>query len=102
MTALFYGNALTSMKNFYLYRLVDKSEISGTGIVAEGVVFSNKKCALTWLSAFPSVTIFDDIEALRAVHGHEGLTQIVFEEDVMQPVRTDLDCGQQPQLLAHR
>ena len=38
------------MHMFYLNRLIDKSGVSGTGVVAEGVVFTNGKCVLTWLS----------------------------------------------------
>jgi hypothetical protein len=72
------------MQMFYLNRRVDKSGVSGTGIVAEGVVFTNGKCALTWLSEHPSVTIYDCIEEVEKIHGHDGLTRIVFAEDLQE------------------
>jgi hypothetical protein len=67
---------------FYLNRLIDKSQVSGTGIVAEGVVFSNGKCVMTWLSEHPSVTIYDSIDEVDKIHGHDGLTQILFADEV--------------------
>lgn len=62
------------MKLFQLKRLEDESGVSGTGIVAEGVQFSNGKCSLSWLTKFTSVTVYDDIESLVAIHGHNGKT----------------------------
>jgi len=38
------------MKKFWLKRIEDFSGISGTGIVAEGVIFSNGKAILSWLT----------------------------------------------------
>jgi hypothetical protein len=70
------------MQAFYLNRLVDKSQVSGTGFVAEGVVFSNGKCVLTWLSEHPSVAVYDSLEEVEKIHGHDGLTRIVFADDL--------------------
>ncbi len=64
------------MKLFYLNRKEDISGISGTGIVAEGVQFSNGKCVVAWLTDYKSVAIYDNIEDLQAVHCHEGKTII--------------------------
>lgn len=41
-------------KLFYLHRVEDDSGISGTGRIAQGVIFDNGKVALTWLSDTPS------------------------------------------------
>jgi hypothetical protein len=68
------------MKKFCLKREVDETGVSGTGRVAEGVVFSNGWCAMTWLTANTSVAFYPDIETLEAIHGHHGYTKIVYED----------------------
>lgn len=67
-----------AMKTFYLNRKVDKSGISGTGLVAEGVEFSNGKCVLCWMTKNSSLGVYDSIEILMAVHGHNGDTELVW------------------------
>tara|TARA_Y100000593_G_scaffold95104_1_gene199763 strand:+ start:18949 stop:19272 length:324 start_codon:yes stop_codon:yes gene_type:complete len=69
------------MKIFYLKREEDESGISGTGRVAQGFVFDNGKVAVTWLSEHPSVTIYDNIGEVHAIHSHGGKTAIEFEPD---------------------
>ena len=69
------------MKMFYLVRKEDESGVSGTGRVAQGFVFDNGKVAVTWLSEHPSTTIYDSIGEVRAIHGHEGKTEVVFDPD---------------------
>ena len=56
------------MKVFYFKRLEDESGISWTGRVAQGFIFDNGKVALTWLSEHPSVTIYDNIGEVHAIH----------------------------------
>ena len=66
---------------FYLKRAEDESGVSGTGRVAQGFVFDNGKVAVTWLSEHPSVTVYDNIGEVTAIHGHGGKTEIVMEPD---------------------
>lgn len=68
------------MRKFYLSRVEDKSGVSGVGIVAEGVQFENGKCVLSWLTAHTSIAIYDNIEELEAIHGHNGKTVVVWTE----------------------
>jgi hypothetical protein len=71
------------MKTFALMRDKDVSGISGTGLVAEGVVFANGKVVIAWCSLetkVASVTIYGSIEEAELVHGHGGATRIVFNE----------------------
>ena len=68
-------------KNFFLKRTEDESGVSGTGRIAQGIVFDNGKVALTWLSDHPSVTIYDNLGEVRAIHGHEGKTEVIMEPD---------------------
>lgn len=67
------------MRLFYLQRNEDFSGVSGTGRVAEGVEFSNGRCALSWLTPTTSVAIYNTIEELEHIHGHEGRTQVVYD-----------------------
>jgi hypothetical protein len=63
---------------FQLVRDTDVTGVSGTGVVAEGVAFSDGTVALRWLSAWPTSVVFHDrgVEAVEAVHGHGGATRI--------------------------
>jgi hypothetical protein len=67
------------MKEFYLDRIHDESGISGTGRVAEGIIFSNGWCALHWLTDHTSVAFYTSIEEVEAIHGHNGKTQLSFK-----------------------
>jgi hypothetical protein len=69
------------VKIFYLNRTEDESGISGTGRVAQGFIFDNGKVCVTWLSEHPSVTVYDNIGEVRAIHGHQGKTEIIMEPD---------------------
>ena len=69
------------MKMFYLKRVEDESGVSGTGRIAQGFIFDNGKVALTWLSEHPSVTVYDSIGEVTAVHGHGGKTEVIMEPD---------------------
>lgn len=65
---------------FQLERSEDVSGVSGIGIVAEGVAFSDGSVALRWLSDWPTSVVFHDrgVESVKAVHGHDGRTRIVW------------------------
>lgn len=69
-----YGAKKTG-RRFILYRDEDVSGVSGTGIVAEGIVFAKGSAALTWYSASPSVNIYNTVEDVMTVHCHEGKTR---------------------------
>lgn len=67
-------------RRFELHRDQDQSGVSGTGVVAEGLLFSDGVAVLRWRSDWPTSVVFHDrgMEAVEAVHGHGGLTRIVF------------------------
>jgi len=65
------------MKLFELRRREDESGISGTGTVAQGVIFDNGWCALTWLTEHTSVAFYTSIAEVTAIHGHGGKTKVV-------------------------
>lgn len=61
---------------FWLVRKVDVTGISGTGRIAEGVVFSNGWVAMTWLTDTTSVVFYPNIDNVVKIHGHQGATII--------------------------
>lgn len=64
------------MRLFVLDRLEDETGISGTGIVAEGVLFSDGTCALRWRTETASTGVYASTEDVEAIHGHGGKTVI--------------------------
>lgn len=70
----------TKVKIFHLKRNEDESGVSGTGIVAEGVEFSNGMVAMTWLSPHRAINVYESIKTVEMLHGHEGKTQIIYQE----------------------
>lgn len=79
-------NPLTAsqVKTFKLVRNEDETGISGTGVVAEGVEFSNGMCAMTWLTSMHSVAVYPNVRQLEAIHGHNGRTLVVFDQPNLQ------------------
>jgi hypothetical protein len=69
--------ALGGAKLFALHRHEDETGVSGTGVIADGVVFPDGKVALRWRTATASTTFFDSVEDMLAVHGHSGKTEMV-------------------------
>jgi hypothetical protein len=66
----------STARRFVLNRREDFTGTSGTGIVAEGVCFSNGKVALHWLSHLGAVNIYDSMEVTTILHGHDGRTVV--------------------------
>jgi hypothetical protein len=64
------------LRTFVIDRLADATGTSGTGFVAEGVVFSDGTVALRWRTARTSTAIYASIDDLMEIHGHDGQTQI--------------------------
>lgn len=54
--------------------------MSGTGTVCEGVEFTDGIVVLKWIVGdYRSITFWNQgIEAVRAVHGHDGMTEVVW------------------------
>ena len=71
------------MRRFELHRTRDVSGVSGTGIVAEGIVFSTGTAVVHWISGrFQStVTWPDGVPAVEEIHGHGGATTIHWIDD---------------------
>lgn len=66
----------STMRRFVLHRDVDATGTSGTGVVAEGVEFSDGHVSLHWLTQYTSVAVYGNVRVLLAIHGHGGNTSI--------------------------
>lgn len=69
------------MKKFYFLRHIDVNGYSGTGVVAEGVIFDDGTGAFTWLTPMKTVTTFWDMADIDFMHGHGGKTDVIVEGD---------------------
>jgi len=70
------------MRRFVLERREDVTGTSGTGVVAEGVVFSNGHVAYSWISPLATVTTCQSVDVVERLHGHEGRATIRFLDEV--------------------
>lgn len=85
MLAIFAPVPLVSaMRRFNLVRDQDITGVSGTGIVAEGVVFSTGWVALTWLTAINSIVFYPSIDNVYHIRGHGGATRVVWLDEAPQ------------------
>lgn len=69
------------MRRFVLERSQDVSGVSGTGQVVEGIQFSDGVVAIRWMVELTSTAIYNSIDELVAIHGHDGATQLVWVDD---------------------
>ena len=81
------------MRIFRVVRTQDITGVSGTGEVAEGIVFSDGTTVVRWKelsedSEFyqrgvrATTVVFPNVEAVEALHGHNGATQIEYDHTV--------------------
>jgi hypothetical protein len=75
------GPPPTKMRRFVMDRDVDVSGMSGTGIVAEGVVFTDGTAVLRWLTEHTSTAIYPTVGELITIHGHGGTTRLHWVDD---------------------
>lgn len=50
--------------------------MSGTGHVAEGIEFWDGKCVIHWMTEVRSTGIYDSIDEVEHIHGHQGRTSV--------------------------
>ncbi len=61
-----------------LYRERDVSGVSGTGVVAVGVVWPSGQVTLEWQTHTPSSGLYPSLAGMKRIHGHGGATRVVF------------------------
>jgi len=83
-----------SPKRFVLYREEDATGVSGTGVVATGIVWPDGHAALRWkaddLDAASSTSVWSSVADLLRVHGHGGLSKLFYldgDGDPPEPAR---------------
>ena len=71
-----------SPKRFVLYRDEDATGVSGTGVVATGIVWPDGHAALRWKAddreAASSTSVWTSVADLMRVHGHGGLSKLFY------------------------
>ena len=74
-------------RTFKLVRTEDVSGVSGTGVVCEGALFSDGHAVIHWTgSPHPTTTPHPDgLDSVMYVHGHEGKTRLVWDDDQPPP-----------------
>jgi hypothetical protein len=71
-------SSTSQMRRFVLIRVEDLTGVSGTGEVAEGIVFSSGLAVIHWLREPYAMGVYQTLEDVMTVHGHEGRTQLQF------------------------
>lgn len=83
---------------FELHRTADVSGVSGTGHVADGVLFPDGNCVVRWRSAHRSTIVYDSIADVIAIHGHNGMTSVRFLTDgIVRGIERDIAAARQAQ-----
>ncbi|MGY0232787.1 hypothetical protein [Longispora urticae] len=69
-----------AFRRFFLHRKVDVSGVSGTGRVAEGVQFSDRRVVVQWLvpGQPKSTVLWGSVDEAMQIHGHNGATELVW------------------------
>jgi hypothetical protein len=62
------------IRTFYLDRPTDVTGVSGTGVVAHGVVFEDGTTVVRWLGEHRSTVVWPSLEDAVSIHGHHGTT----------------------------
>ncbi|MFB7596926.1 hypothetical protein [Streptomyces sp. NPDC056160] len=65
---------------FVLQRDRDVTGVSGQGPVADGVQWPDGTVALRWRER-PSTAVWDSLDLMLSVHGHDGATRVVWSDD---------------------
>jgi hypothetical protein len=68
--------APSSPRLFELVRKRDVSGVTGTGVVADGVRWTDSTVTLRWKGDHPATAVWDSVDSILAVHGHEGATVV--------------------------
>lgn len=66
------------MRRFVMVRIEDLTGVSGIGVVAEGTLFSSGQVVILWLREPFALGLYQSLEDVIQVHGHEGRTKLHF------------------------
>ncbi|WP_431980039.1 hypothetical protein [Streptomyces qinglanensis] len=71
---------MTEPRRFHLQRDTDITGASGTGRVADGVLWPDGTTTLRWRGPRASTVHWDRLADAKAIHGHGGHTRIVWDD----------------------
>jgi hypothetical protein len=63
-------------RRFKLERTSDPTGISGTGTVADGILWADQSVCLKWRGEKSSTVFWACVEDMLAIHGHGGATTV--------------------------
>lgn len=86
---------------FVLRRDQDVTGVSGPGDIADGVQWPDGTVALRWRER-PSTSIWDSLELMLSVHGHDGATRVVWLYDATIPMTEHLEAANRAQVEIER
>lgn len=66
------------MKQFLLNRKEDISGVSGTGVIAHGVILPSGRVVMEWVTKHKSIAIYDSIDEIQMLHAHPGKTELIY------------------------
>lgn len=74
---------MDTIKEFHLVRVEDESGISGTGVVARGVILPSGSVCMEWSTFHSSICLYKNISDVEAIHGHHGKTLVIMGPPVV-------------------
>jgi hypothetical protein len=69
---------INKLLRFVLVRDEDLTGVSGSGVVAEGIVFTCGQVVIHWLRQPFSMGLYQSLEDVIFIHGHGGRTKLQF------------------------
>ncbi|CAM5717931.1 hypothetical protein [Streptomyces fumanus] len=71
----------TAPRLFTLERDTDITGVSGTGTVADGVLWPDGTVSIRWRGDRPSIVFWESLPDAEHVHGHQGATRFVWADN---------------------
>lgn len=68
---------MDKIQEFHLVRIEDETGISGTGMVARGVVLPSGAVVMEWQTFHSSICYYKNLSDVESIHGHNGKTKVV-------------------------
>lgn len=87
---------MTEPRRFYLQRHTDVTGASGTGRVADGVLWPDGTATVRWRGDRASTVHWDRVADAEAIHGHGGATTIVWLDWEHEPYNPETPCPHCP------
>lgn len=89
---------MTDTRTFELHRDIDISGVSGTGPVADGVVFPDGTTVLHWRprrgdGLRGSTSVYLSLAHLEQIHGHRGATRVVWTDPLARAYPTPAEIA---------